>query len=547
MSSDTGPAPAADERRSPPLAGRPITLSPAGAFGTALVPALALAAFVLVDRVHDNPTLFRAFLGAALALGAWNVVLLVAPRRGGRRRTLEIAPRAQHYLQACAQASVLLYWGWHWAPVYDAFPLIAGQLVFAYGFDLLLGWSRRDTHRLGFGPVPVIFSINLFLWFADDWFHFQFLLVALGFAAKELIRWERDGRLVHIFNPASFPLAVFALALIVTGMSDVTRGQDIAISQFYPPQMYLWIFLIALPGQYLFGVTTMTMAAVVSTYLFGLVYFAVTGVYFFYDSYIPIAVFLGMHLLFTDPSTSPRTELGRIVFGVLYGLSTVVLYVVLGRVGAPTFYDKLLQVPLLNLSVILIDRAGRSAVLRRFDPAAFGRSLAPRQRHLVYMGVWAVVFVAISAAGGVGDRHPGQWVPFWEQACEEGRPHACGFLAAKQSGLCNMGSGWACNEAGVLQAGLAGAGGVGGDREGAGQVEALFAFQRGCELGFEPACGNYRTILGGGGSFERAPATVEDYPILLRGSKGAITDREPAELYARACRQGWLGACASVR
>ncbi len=198
---------------------RAISLSPAGAFGSALVPALALAAFVLVDRVHDNPTLFRSFLGAALALGAWNVLLLAGSLRGGRRRTLEIAPRAQHYLQVCAQGSVLLYWGWHWAPVYDAVPLIAGQLVFAYEFDLLLGWSRRDNHRLGFGPVPVIFSINLFLWFTDDWFHFQFLLVAIGFAAKELIRWERDhGRLVHIFNAASFPLAVFALALIVTGL-----------------------------------------------------------------------------------------------------------------------------------------------------------------------------------------------------------------------------------------------------------------------------------------------------------------------------------------
>ncbi len=529
--------------------GRAIALSPAGAFAAALVPALALATFLLVDRVHDNPTLFRAFLGAALALGAWNVVLLVTSQRGGRRRTLEIAPRAQHYVQACAQASVLLYWGWHWAPVYDAVPLIAGQLVFAYGFDLLLGWSRRDAHRLGFGPVPVIFSINLFLWFTDDWFHFQFLLVAIGFAAKELIRWERDGRLVHIFNPASFPLAVFALALIVTGMSDVTRAQDIAISQFYPPQMYLWIFLIALPGQYLFGVTTMTMAAVVSTYLFGLLYFAVTGVYFFYDSYIPIAVFLGMHLLFTDPSTSPRTELGRIAFGVLYGLSTVVLYVVLGRVGAPTFYDKLLQVPLLNLSVIVIDRAARSDVLQRFDPAALGRALAPRRRYLAYIGVWAVVFTAISAAGGVGDRHPGQWVPFWQQACEEGRPHACSFLVAKQSGLCNMGSGWACNEAGVLQATLSGTGGVGEDREGDGQIEALFAFQRGCELGFEVACGNYRAMFDGGGigSFERAPPTVEDYPIVLRGSKGEITHREPAALDARACRQGWLDACRSLK
>ncbi len=530
-----------------PTGERAIPLSPAAAFALVLGFVACLAALALLPRIHDSPALVRAFGGAALALGAWSAALLAAARRGGRRLTLEVAPRAQHYVQACAQASVLCYWGWHWPPVRDAVPLIAGQLAFAYAFDLLLGWSRRDAHRIGFGPVPVIFSINLFLWFVDDWFHFQFLLVAIGFAAKELIRRERDGRLVHVFNPASFPLAVFALALIVTGTSGLTRGQDIAISQFHPPQMYLWIFLIALPGQYLFGVTPMTMAAVVTTYLFGLLYFAATGVYFFYDSYIPIAVFLGMHLLFTDPSTSPRTEPGRIVFGVLYGLSTVALYVVLGRAGAPTFYDKLLPVPLLNLSVILIDRAARSAVLRRFDPAALGRSLTPRRRRLAYMGVWAVVFAAISAAGGVGDRHPGQWVPFWQQACEENRPHACSFLAAKQSGLCNLGSGWACNETGVLQAALAVAGAVGDDRGGGGQVEALFAFQRGCELGFEAACGNHRVMLDGGDLFERGAPTLDDLPIVLRGSKGRITDRTPTALYARACGQGWAGACDSVR
>ena len=125
-----------------------------------------------------------------------------------------------------------------------------------------------------------------------------------------------------------------------------------------------------------------------------------TGVYFFYDSYIPIAVFLGMHLLFTDPSTSPRTELGRIVFGVLYGLSTIVLYVVLGWVGAPTFYDKLLQVPLLNLSVIVIDRAARSADASggSIRPRS-GAALAPRRRHLAYIGVWAVVFVGMQRGG----------------------------------------------------------------------------------------------------------------------------------------------------
>ena len=106
-----------------------------------------------------------------------------------------------------------------------------------------------------------------------------------------------------------------------------------------------------------------------------------------------------------------------------------------------------------------------------------------------------------------------------------------------------MGSGWACNEAGVLQAGLAGDEAVGEDREGDGQGEALFAFQRGCELGFEPACGNYRATLDGGSSLGRAPPTVEDYPTVLRGSKGEITDRKPAALYAQACRQGWPYVC----
>ena len=106
------------------------------------------------------------------------------------------------------KAAIFVYWGWYWPPVYESAYLIAAQLVFAYAFDMLLGWSRRDTYTLGLGPFPVIFSINLFLWFTPDWFWLQLLMVAAGFAAKELVRWRRDGRDVHIFNPSSFPLAV---------------------------------------------------------------------------------------------------------------------------------------------------------------------------------------------------------------------------------------------------------------------------------------------------------------------------------------------------
>ena len=500
---------------------------------------LALAGLALLAPVRENPSLLWAILGAAAALAAWTAALAYAQHRG-RELLLEVVPKKQHYVQACAQTAVFLYWGWYWSPVYEFAYLIVAQLLFAYAFDILLCWSRRDIYRLGFGPFPVILSINLFLWFKPDWFYLQFMMVALGFVAREFLRWNKDGRSAHIFNPSSFPLAVFAVFLLATGASDTTWGREIANTQFYPPQMYLMLFLVGLPGQFFFGVTLMTMSAALATYGFGLAYYATTGIYFFYDSYIPIAVFLGMHLLFTDPSTSPRTELGRIIFGVLYGLSTVVLYQLLGSAGLPAFYDKLLQVPLLNLSIKAIDRAAQSSVLRRLDPSTIGRSLAPRQRHLAAMSIWAVVFAGMSVAQGVGDRHPGQWLPFWRQACAEGRAYACPYLADLQLNFCNRGSGWACNEAGLLHLALSQSG---EDLRRLNPAEAAGPLARGCELGFSAACRNLDTLRNGEDEFGTAPPTLEDYPVILRGAKGEIREREPSALYARACHQGWPDAC----
>jgi hypothetical protein len=457
---------------------------------------------------------------------------------------VEVVLKKQHYLQACAQGSVLLYWGWYWHPVYSFAPFILAQLLFAYAFDMLLSWSRRYTYTLGFAQFPVVFSINLFLWFKPEWFYLQFAMVALGLAAKELIRWNKDGRRVHIFNPSSFPLAVFSLVLLAAGKSGITWGQDIATTQFYPPQMYLMLFLIGLPGQFFFGVTSMTMSAVIAAYTFSRLYFAATGIYFFYDSYIPIAVFLGMHLLFCDPSTSPRTELGRIINGVLYGLSTVVLYQLLGSAGMPTFYDKLLQVPLLNLSVKGLDWLVRSRPLRAFDPAGLGRSLVPRQRNIAYMSIWAAAFAALSLTQGVGDNHPGQWLPFWRQACQDGRSYACPYLADLETNFCNRGSGWACNEAGLMHIALSRSGEDLRRSDPAGAAEPL---KRGCDLGFPAACGNLRTLTTGTGKFGSAPPTVEDFPIILRGSKGDIREREPSALYTLACREGWRDVCEQDR
>jgi hypothetical protein len=507
-------------------------LSPGRAFVLPRFFIAGLLAVALYPPVRQIPPLLWSFVGTASVLLAWDLVLLASALRQHRVFALEVVLRKQHYVQACAHTSIFLYWGWYWRPVYESAYLIVAQLFFAYAFDMLLSWSRRDAYTLGFGPFPIVLSTNLFLWFKPEWFYLQFLMIAVGFAAKEFIRWEKDGRQTHIFNPSSFTLTIFSVALILTGTSDITWGQDIAITQFFPPHMYLFLFLVALPGQFLFGVTTMTMSAVVTTYLFGLAYYAVTGTYYFLDSYIPIAVFLGMHLLFTDPSTAPRTELGRMIFGALYGLSTIALYELLGRAGLPTFYDKLLQVPLLNLSIKSIDRAVRSGPLRRFDPGSLGRSLPARRRNLAYMSVWALVFAIMSAAQGVGDRHPGQWIPFWQRACEQDRPDACRYLARLHTNYCQAASGWSCNELGILQA----------DKE-LDRPAAFASMQRGCDLGFQPACANVADARPSGGPWATGSPPLEDLPVLLRGSKGPITDRSFASLHTRACEQGWPDSC----
>jgi hypothetical protein len=472
-----------------------------------------------------SPQLFVTFVGAAASILVWSAALGSSVRRHGRRLALDVVLRKHHWVQACAQGAVLLYWGWHVRFVYAFLPLIVAQLVFAYAVDSLLTWSRRDTYQLGFGPFPVILSINLFLWFRPEWFFFQFAMIAVGYAAKELIRWQRDGRSAHIFNPSSFPLALASIGLILAGASEITLGTAIATTQAYPPHMYLVIFLASLPGQILFGVARMTMAAVVTLFLISEIHFRATGTFLFFDSHIPLPVFLGMHLLFTDPSTSPRTGAGRIGFGALYGIGTASFYVLLGSAGIPTFYDKLLPVPLLNRLVRRIDRIARGA------REAVAAAAAPRLRtNLGWTALWACAFVGLSAARAIGDDHPGQALPFWQQACRAGEARACAYLASMTRIYCDNGSGWACNEWGIAQ--------------GARVADATRAFRRSCDLGFAAGCENLARAVDGVPAVH-APPQLADLPIVLRGTRPPLAERDPARLYAVACRQGWPDTCSA--
>jgi hypothetical protein len=517
---------------------------PSGNSGAAMVSRIASARAILLpflmtvglllisltQRVQSNEVLQQSFWMAATVLLLWQGWIFLRIHRGEITRSFEVVLRPQHYVQAMVQASLYVYWGYHWQPVYAHFWLLLGQLCFAVAFDSLLAWSRRENYILGFGAFPIILSTNLFLWFRDDWFYMQFLMIAAGFMGKEFVRWQRDGKSVHIFNPSAFTLGLFSLILIVTNTSDLTWGQEIASTLTLAPNIYTFLFLIGLVVMYFFSITLLTGAAAMTLFALSALYFAYSGVPYFLDSEIPAAVFLGMHLLVSDPSTSPRTPLGKLLFGALYGLGVFVLYALLDTMGSPTFYDKLLCVPLLNLSVIAIDscvRSIRSTTLVN----VWKEGLLPLKANLVHMTLWIALFGTMTVLGKTDGLHTGDSVPFWQQACADGRSNACTRLVLLESTYCSDNSAWACNELGIHY--------IEGRLVEANEPIALNYFARGCELKFQAACLN---LLEPGAALHESPHILDLRLMLRQAGLNLMTMSETA-LYSRACDHGWRFAC----
>lgn len=409
-----------------------------------------LLLFTFLQRADDSARLRWTFVGVATVMAIWQLILRSVARRRGQTLTVEFVPISSHYVQAFVQFSIMIWWGWFAPEVYLELPLILSQVMFLYILEGLVTWSRGRTWRIGFGPLPIIFSTNLLLWFKDDWYFFQFAMVALGAFAKQFITWERNGRRSHIFNPSAFGQFLFALGLIFTGTTnDLTWGKQIAAS-FETPHMLIVIFLGGLLVQYLFHVTLMTLAAMSMLIVLNLGYTQATGLYFFVNVNIAAPIFLGLHLLITDPATSPRTNLGRVIFGALYGTGYFVLFRVLDIYEVPLFWDKLLPVPILNLCVPMIEKLARSGFVGRFNQW-WESTLQPKRLNLVHMACWAAVFGGMYATGYIEAPHPGNSIPFWKKAFAENRMHAGHSLVLAAGAQAEGGhSGAAYNELGLI-------------------------------------------------------------------------------------------------
>jgi TPR repeat protein len=501
-----------------------------------------LAGLALLPRVRVSDHLTNSIWAAlvVLLLMLANTHYQVA-RRGGSIR-YEFVPVKAHYVQLAMHSAIYVYWGLYWSRVYYYLPLLAIQVIFLYAFDMLLCWSRRDNWTLGFGTFPIVMSTNLFLWFKDDWFWLQLTLLAVAALGKEFIRWTRNGKMTHIFNPSAFALFICSVGLLLTGATRITWLVEIAETLRRPPNIYLELFLLGIVVQALFSVTLVTLSAAVVLYGLNLLYTSHTGIYWFTNTNISASLFIGIHLLITDPATSPRTAGGKVIFGALYGAGAFTTYGVLYRLGLPVYYDKLLCVPALNLAVPVLDRihAIISASLRRLklSPPHLAR-LNP-----VHIAVWALVFGVMLSTGFLSHQHPGQSTEFWRTACaNKGSRNSCGPWVGGLGVNCRGGLAADCTTLGeILSSGRV------GWTDG---ITAGKALGRGCDLGSPTACTRLTEFMAGNGRDEITAACQHGDGVacsvlasVFQAGKAVPQDRRRAlELFEQGCIRGSPAAC----
>ena len=330
-----------------------------------------LAGAVTWAALSGERGVVAALVPAGACIVSWQTVVFIRARRGGLALGIERNVRLPHYFQAGVQACHYLYLGLYYPAVWEHLPLVAVQIVVFYAMEMLLQWSRGRPWRAGFGPLPVVGSINLFLWFEPEYFFGQLLLVAGALASREFVRWRREGRSSHIFNPSAIALAAAGVFLMATNTTTATTGINHILAFELPPSFFELMFVFGILLQIFFATTLVTFGAVLALALIHYGGTLLLGAWPLFNIF-HISVFLGLNLLATDPATSPRSPVGKLLFGLTWGVAIWCCYVGLRALELPPYYDKILTVPLVNLLVPLFERAGRAVALSfRFDRAAF--------------------------------------------------------------------------------------------------------------------------------------------------------------------------------
>jgi hypothetical protein len=302
---------------------------------------------------------------------AWATVLIASERR------VVFQFRPSHLIPALLQTSIFTYWSLYWPAVAHRVPSIVVQIVLAYAVDAIVSILKDRTWRVGFGPLPIVLSSNLFAWFTDVG---AVVVIVVAVVSRTFIR--RGGR--HVFNPSAAGLTVAGfLSLFWPPFAFGGVFHTLAM----PPNIAEVILLLSLVPQMRFRIVLISLGAAL-------------GLHFGFPGHgvgLP-GLLLAFALFATDPATVPGTPVGQLLFGAFVGSATLGFSNLLVYCGQADDLSKVFPIPIANALVPLFDAIGETGVARGLF------FLGPRW-NLAHVALW-LCFAVPDIAG----TKPGQFL-----------------------------------------------------------------------------------------------------------------------------------------
>jgi hypothetical protein len=296
---------------------------------------------------------------AILAVNALLIFVAIASRKQVRFATDGIPFRniLPLIVQGSVQSSVFFYVIFMTGSsetqqiVLSRIPLIFYQLVFAFIFDYLFIICRGKVYRPEFYVIPLVMSINLFLWFVDNYFILHLAMIVVGVLIKTyVVRKEPNGKYSNIFNPSFIVLALCACFIISFNLHKHIYDIEIATIYDSTPGFDLFVFCAGcftlwLPNSYVESMGAYS-AIMFIDYL-SETFFGYRIIYQLAGGSLMVAIMLGI----TDPKTSPQTKAGKFFFGASFGacLIFVNFLTYLFNTAVHDYYSKIISIPTLNL------------------------------------------------------------------------------------------------------------------------------------------------------------------------------------------------------
>ncbi|MBI1274125.1 MAG: hypothetical protein GC131_08610 [Alphaproteobacteria bacterium] len=338
------------------------------------MPLLALAFLgasclpLFFPSVQASSGVFYAMAGGnillALSLGA----IFLRNRALLRQGFAGLGFKMVHLVQVIVHLSIYAYWGYYYAGVIDQAPLIVCQILFGYLIHMAVSLARSGRFTLDLSVLPIVFSINFFVWFKNDFFWAQLLMVAGAVLGKAFITRVMGGRKAHIFNPSALAMAVVIWGAIAFEYLYALHTITIVASFEIIPHFFTYIFIVGAVSLFAARVALVAFGAFATLIATNALSLVLTDVPLM-PSLVHPNIFLALTLLITDPATAPKTKIGQLLFGISYGLSVIFAYALLSWMGKPTLFDKIIFVPVLNYLAPCFDRI-RLPIRARVDGAS---------------------------------------------------------------------------------------------------------------------------------------------------------------------------------